>query len=99
MRDKVRQLADNFRREGDVKERTYWHRNLRLVGFCLLVWFTVSFGFGILLVDELDRIEVWGFPLGFWFAQQGSIYVFVALIFFYAWRMNSIDREHDVDED
>ncbi len=82
-----------------MKSRTYWQENLRLVGFCLAVWFVVSFGFGILLVDWLNRIQIAGFPLGFWFAQQGSIYVFVALIFFYAWRMNAIDRAHGVDEE
>lgn len=82
-----------------MKDRTYWQENLRLVGYCLLIWFVVSFGFGILLVDQLNRIQIGGFQLGFWFAQQGSIYVFVALIFFYAWRMNAIDKDHDVDED
>ena len=59
----------------------------------------VSFGFGVLLVEQLNAIRVGGFKLGFWFAQQGSIYVFVLLIFFYAWRMNRIDREFDVHED
>ncbi len=82
-----------------VKKRSYWQDNLRLVGLCLAIWFLVSFGFGILLVDVLDRVEIGGFRLGFWFAQQGSIYVFVALIFFYAWRMSAIDRDHGVDED
>lgn len=77
-----------------MRERSYWQDNLRLVGLCLVVWFTVSFGFGILLVDVLNRIEIGGFQLGFWFAQQGSIYVFVALIFFYAWRMSIIDARH-----
>jgi putative solute:sodium symporter small subunit len=80
-------------------KRTYWQDNLRLVGLCLAIWFAVSFGFGILLVDQLNRIQIAGFKLGFWFAQQGSIYVFVALIFFYAWRANAIDRKHGVDED
>ena len=82
-----------------MKKLSYWHRNLRLVGICLLVWFTVSFGFGVLLVDELNRIRIGGFKLGFWFAQQGSIYVFVALIFFYAWQMSRIDRDCGVEED
>ncbi|MEE2674675.1 MAG: DUF4212 domain-containing protein [Myxococcota bacterium] len=82
-----------------MKKRSYWHDNLRLVGLCLAIWFTVSFGFGILLLDVLNRIEVAGFQLGFWFAQQGSIYVFVALIFFYAWRMSILDKRHGVDED
>ena len=82
-----------------MKRRSYWQDNLRLVGLCLAIWFVVSFGFGILLVDVLNRIEIGGFRLGFWFAQQGSIYVFVALIFFYAWRMSAVDRDHGVDED
>lgn len=82
-----------------MKKRTYWQANLRLVGSCLLVWFTVSFGFGILLVDPLNRIQIAGFKLGFWFAQQGSIYAFVALIFFYAWRMSILDKAYGVDED
>lgn len=81
------------------KRADYWRANLRLVAGCLLVWFAVSYGFGILLVDELNRIRLGGFKLGFWFAQQGSIYVFVLLIFFYAWRMNRLDRKHDVQED
>jgi len=81
------------------KRLAYWRANLRLVAACLAVWFVVSFGFGILLVEQLNSIRIGGFKLGFWFAQQGSIYVFVLLIFFYAWRMNRIDREYDVHED
>ena len=81
-----------------MKQRSYWHDNLRLVGLCLAVWFIVSFGFGILGLDLLNRIEIGGFQLGFWFAQQGSIYVFVALIFFYAWRMARLDRAYGVEE-
>jgi putative solute:sodium symporter small subunit len=77
----------------------YWRANLRLVTACLLVWFVVSYGGGILFVEQLNHIELGGFKLGFWFAQQGSIYVFVLLIFFYAWRMNRLDRRHDVQED
>ena len=77
----------------------YWRANLRILTGCMAVWFVCSYGFGILLVDVLNRIVIGGFPLGFWFAQQGSIYVFVALIFFYAWRMNRIDQRYDVHED
>ncbi|MFP6656506.1 MAG: DUF4212 domain-containing protein [Myxococcota bacterium] len=77
-----------------MTERSYWQDNLRLVGLCLVIWFTVSFGFGILWVDALNQIEIGGFRLGFWFAQQGSIYVFVVLIFFYAWRMSAVDARH-----
>ena len=76
----------------------YWRANLRLVLGCLIVWFIVSYGFGVLLVDVLNRIPFGGFRLGFWFAQQGSIYTFIALIFFYAWRMNHIDQKYDVHE-
>jgi putative solute:sodium symporter small subunit len=82
-----------------MSKRTYWQDNLRLVSFCLVIWFLVSFGCGILFRDWLDQIEVGGVRLGFWFAQQGSIYVFVALIFFYARRMAVIDRRHGVEED
>ena len=77
----------------------YWRANLRLVVGCLAVWFLCSYVFGILLVDVLNNVRLGGFRLGFWFAQQGSIYTFVALIFFYAWRMNRIDRKFDVHED
>lgn len=79
--------------------RAYWQENLRLMLGLLVVWFMVSFGFGVMLVDWLNQIQVFGFKLGFWFAQQGSIYVFVALIFFYVHRMNKIDRKYDVHED
>ena len=82
-----------------MKKRTYWQDNLRLVGACLAIWFAVSFGCGILLVDVLNTVRFGGFQLGFWFAQQGSIYVFVVLIFVYAWRMKAIDKRHGVDED
>ena len=76
----------------------YWQANLKLMIGCLVVWFIVSFGFGILLVHALNHIKIAGYKLGFWFAQQGSIYVFVALIFFYANKMNSLDREFGVEE-
>jgi len=79
--------------------RRYWRANLRLVAGCLTVWFIVSFGFGILFVDTLNQFRFFGFELGFWFAQQGSILCFIGLIFFYAWRMNRLDQEHGVDED
>lgn len=77
----------------------YWRANLRLVAVCLTIWFICSYVFGILLVEELNVIRIGGFKLGFWFAQQGSIYVFVLLIVFYAWRMNHIDKKFDVHED
>ena len=77
----------------------YWRANLRLMAILLAIWFAVSFGAGILFADALNEIRVFGFKLGFFFAQQGAIYVFVGLIFFYAWKMNRIEREHDVDEE
>jgi putative solute:sodium symporter small subunit len=83
---------------GADDRRAYWKKNLTYVGILLSIWFSVSFGFGILLVEPLNRIRVGGFQLGFWFAQQGSIYVFVALIFVYAGLMNRLDRAYDVDE-
>jgi putative solute:sodium symporter small subunit len=77
----------------------YWKANLKLVALCLSIWFVVSYLFGIILVDQLNAISLGGYQLGFWFAQQGSMYIFVALIFFYASRMNKLDREFDVHED
>jgi putative solute:sodium symporter small subunit len=77
----------------------YWKANLRLIALCLAIWFVVSFVFGIILVEPLNSVSLGGYKLGFWFANQGSIYVFVALIFFYANRMGKLDREHDVHED
>ena len=77
----------------------YWRENIRLVVGCIYVWFLVSYGFGIVLVDLLNKVPLGGYKLGFWFAQQGSIYVFVALIFFYAARMNRLDRKYNVHED
>ncbi len=77
----------------------YWQANIRLVSILLVIWFVVSYGFGIILADPLNAIKIGGVGLGFWFAQQGSIYTFVMLVFFYAWRMNSLDREFNVQED
>jgi putative solute:sodium symporter small subunit len=65
----------------------------------LIIWFVVSYGLGILLVEPMNEYSIGGYPLGFWFAQQGSIYVFLVLIFIYAWRMNALDRKYDVHED
>ncbi len=76
----------------------YWKANLRLICGSLLIWFVVSFGFGILLVEPLNKFYLGGYPLGFWFSQQGSIYTFILLIFFYTWRMNHLDRKYHVDE-
>lgn len=84
--------------DNQQKLKAYWRANLRLTAWLLLVWFLVSFGAGILFVDELNAIRFGGFKLGFWFAQQGSIYLFVVLIFVYVWRMNRLDKDYDVDE-
>lgn len=78
--------------------KKYWKRNLRYLAILLSIWFGVSYGAGILLVDELNQFRLGGFKLGFWFAQQGSIYVFVILIFIYVRLMNQLDKEFDVDE-
>lgn len=79
--------------------KAYWQANLTLLISLLVVWFVVSFGFGILFVDALNQIHLGGFKLGFWFAQQGSIFTFVILIFVYAAKMNTLDRKFDVHED
>lgn len=79
--------------------KSYWRDNLKIMASLLTVWFVVSFGFGILLVDQLNAIQIGGFKLGFWFAQQGSIYVFVVLIFIYIAKMNRLDKKHHVQED
>ncbi len=71
----------------------YWRKNLSWLGGLLAVWFAVSYGCGILFVDQLDKVKLGGIPLGFWFAQQGSIYVFVVLIAIYVLVMNRLDRE------
>ena len=98
--------GERWRREApdsEARERyaEYWRRNVRYVGVLLSVWFLVSYGFGILLAEPLNAVNLpgTGVPLGFWFAQQGSIYVFVVLIFVYVWLMNRLDREFDVDEE
>jgi putative solute:sodium symporter small subunit len=76
----------------------YWKANVRLITLCLIVWALVSFGFAILLRPMLAGITVGGTDLGFWFAQQGSIITFIALIFFYAWKMNKLDKQFGVEE-
>jgi len=77
---------------------SYWRENLRLIFICLTIWFVVSFGFGLLLVEPLNAIRLGGYKLGFWFAQQGSIYTFVGLIFWYSSQMNKLDKKYDVEE-
>ncbi len=79
--------------------RAYWKQNVRYLFILLAIWFVVSYGFGIIFVDELNQIRIGGFKLGFWFAQQGSIYIFLALIWIYIYLMNKLDHKFDVDED
>ncbi len=83
----------------EQQAKEYWRRNLSLMVKLLVIWFVVSYGFGILLVDVLNQVQIGGYKLGFWFAQQGSIYVFVVLIFYYAKKMGDLDREFGVEED
>ena len=82
--------------EKNLKE--YWKKNIITVVILLSIWFLVSYVFGIFLVDSMNTMKIGGAKLGFWFAQQGSIYIFVILIFVYIWRMNKLDKEYDVDE-
>ena len=77
----------------------YWKENVSLLLKLLAIWFVVSFGMGIILADYLDQFQFFGFRLGFWMSQQGSIYVFVALIFVYVSKMNKLDKKYGVEED
>ena len=77
----------------------YWKANLRLIKISLVIWALVSYGFGILLRPLLSGIKIGGTDISFWFAQQGALIVFIALIFFYAWRMNKLDKQYGVDEE
>lgn len=86
-------------RDPDANAHAYWRANLKVIGLLLGIWFIVSFGFGILLVEPLNSIRFFGFKLGFWWAQQGSIYVFVALIIVYVIWMHRIDRRFGVSDD
>jgi len=81
------------------QREAYWKANLKLVAWCLAIWFVVSYLFGIILVHQLNAISIGGYQLGFWFAQQGSMYIFVILIFFYAARMRKLDQKFNVHEE
>ena len=83
----------------DKRNKEYWNSNLKIVSVLLVIWFLVSFGFGILFSDLLDQIKIGGFKLGFWFAQQGSIYIFVILIFVYVYLMQKLDKKISQEED
>jgi len=87
---------ENSTPQGDLK--AYWHENLKYLAILLTVWFSVSYGAGILFVDQLNQFKIGGAKLGFWFAQQGSIYVFVVLIFIYMYLMNRLDHKYGVSE-
>ena len=80
-------------------QKKYWRSNLKILSILLSIWFLVSFGFGILFTDFLDNFKIGGFKLGFWFAQQGSIYFFVILIFIYVYLMNRLDKEYEDNKD
>ncbi len=82
----------------ETRRRAYWRENLIIVAALLTVWFIVSFALSIVFVDALNEIRMGGFRLGFWMAQQGSLYIFVILIFLYVWLMNRLDREYGVEE-
>ena len=88
---------DNMINPHNSKAKVYWKKNIRIVLSLLAVWFFVSFGMGILLGDVLDDFRLFGFKLGFWMAQQGSIFCFVVLIFVYVYRINKLDHEYDMD--
>ncbi|MGR5143700.1 DUF4212 domain-containing protein [Photobacterium sp. DNB23_23_1] len=85
--------------ESKEMAQAYWKENLATMGSLLAIWFAVSYGAGILFVEALNAVQFGGFKLGFWFAQQGSIYTFVALIFIYVVRMNALDKKYNVQED
>ncbi|WP_043645715.1 DUF4212 domain-containing protein [Caenispirillum salinarum] len=82
----------------DTSAAAYWKANVRIISICMAIWALVSFGFGIVLRPLISGIPIGGTDLGFWFAQQGSILTFIALIFYYRWYMNKLDRKFDVDE-
>ena len=81
-----------------LDRKAYWRRNLQYLAVLLCIWFVVSYGCAIIFADALDEIQIAGFKLGFWFGHQGSIYVFVVLIWVYVWLMNRLDKEFDVHE-
>jgi putative solute:sodium symporter small subunit len=83
----------------EKNNHAYWQANLRLMLVLLVIWFSVSFLAGIIFVDFLNQFRLFGYKLGFWFSQQGSIYFFIVLIFVYAWRMNALDKKFGVEEE
>lgn len=92
-------MADETPPDGTSEaEGAYWRENIRLLVTLMTIWFACSFGAGILLRDFLDQFMIGGYPLGFWFAQQGSIYIFIALIFYYVVKMRKLERKYDLDD-
>lgn len=91
-------MSDEIESGVSEKSNVYWKANIRLLCGLMTIWFLVSFGAGILFRSFLDQFVIGGFPLGFWFAQQGSIYVFILLIFVYSWRMKRLERQFDLDD-
>ncbi len=81
------------------KNRSYWRKNLQYLAILLGIWFVTSYLFSIVFVEQLDKIQIGGLRLGFFFAQQGSIWIFVMLIFIYAWLMNRLDKEYQQKHD
>ena len=90
--------SEPFSEEQSPMRKAYWRANIRLLATLLSIWFAASFGAGILFRDFLDQFNLGGYPLGFWFAQQGSIYTFIALIALYVIRMKQIERKYDLDD-
>lgn len=88
------------KKDGELTERdhAYWNANLRLILICISIWAVVSYGFGIILRGPLMGLSIGGADFGFWFAQQGSIFTFLALVTFYAWRMNKLDEEFGLED-
>ena len=91
-------MDENTGAEESVESNAYWKANLRLLGVLMTIWFVVSFGCGIMLRGWLDQWSLGGYPLGFWFAQQGAIYVFIALIFYYSWAVRRLERKFRLDD-
>jgi putative solute:sodium symporter small subunit len=81
------------------KNTSYWKANLKIISWLMIVWFLCSFGFGIIFSDTLDQFRIGGFKLGFWFAQQGSIYIFILLVFVYVYLMNKLDKNYEETEE
>ncbi|HET6565937.1 MAG TPA: DUF4212 domain-containing protein [Xanthomonadales bacterium] len=91
--------SDSQTTASQQRARDYWRANIRLVALCLAIWFLASYGCGILLAEYLNQFQLFGFKLGFWFAQQGSIYIFLLLILFYVLRINALDRRFGFDDE